>query len=119
VKFTYTFDQLRDIEKNQPLMYMNYKWSVENFGPINQSRYFTADYGVIEADSEKAACEKLFNMYNSDAMPIGYTGRTMSVSDIVNLWDYDNEEAPKTAWFCDSFCFVKLEESEEEDNERR
>ena len=119
MKFTYTFDQLRDIEENQHLRYMNYQWSVENYGPIDQNRYFTADYGVIEADSEKAACEKLFHMYNSDAMPAGYTGRCMSVSDIVNLWDYENEDAPKTSWFCDSFGFVKLEAPEEEDHERR
>lgn len=119
MKFTYTFDQLRDIDENAHLVYLNYQSTVENFGQIDQSRYFTADYGVIEAGSEKAACEKLFHMYNSDAIPAGYTGRCMSVSDIVNLWDYDNEEAPKTSWFCDSCGFVKLEEQEEKDNERR
>ena len=119
MKFTYTFDQLRDTEENREFRFMSYRWTVENFGPIDEDRYFTADDGVIEADSEKAACEKLFSKYNSAAMPAGYTGSCMSVSDIVNLWDYDNEEAPKTSWFCDSIGFVKLEEQEEKDNERR
>ena len=119
MKFTYTFDQLRDIEETRPLRYMNYKWSVENYGPIDQNRYFTADYGVIEANSAQAACEKLYTMYNSDAMPIGYTGRSMSVSDIVNLWDNDNEGAAKTSWYCDSIGFVKLEAPEGEGHERR
>lgn len=110
MKFTYTFDQLRDIEENRDLRFMDYTSSVEKFGPIDEDRYFTADFGVIEAGSENAACEKLFRKYNSDAMPVGYTGRRMSVSDIVNLWDYDNEESGKTSWYCDSFGFVKLEE---------
>lgn len=109
MRYSYTFDQLRDIDENRHLVFLNYNSAVENFGSIDGNRYFTADYGVIEAESEKAACEKLFQKYNSDAMPIGYTGRCMSVSDIVNLWDYDNEEDAKTSWFCDTFGFVKLE----------
>ena len=119
MRYLYTFDQLRDIEENRPLRYMNYKWSVGNFGQIDQSRYYTADNGVIEAASEKAACEKLYSMYNSATMPSGYTGRCMSVSDIVNLWDYDNEESAKTAWYCDSIGFVKLEDPEEKEHEGR
>ena len=114
MKYTYTFDQLRHVDENAHLMYLHYESAVTNFGPIDQSRYFTADYGTIEADSEESACEKLWRKYNFDKLPDEYDGRGMSVSDIVNLWNEETDPPVKTSWFCDSYCWVKLERLEDQ-----
>ena len=108
MKYTYTFDQLRDNKANLPAMFRNFEYMQEH-GGVDQSKYFTADSGTIEAETPQAACEKLFCIYNFDR-PVGYTGRSMSVSDIINLWDNEQDPPVKTAWFCDSIGFVKLEE---------
>ncbi|MBO5273657.1 MAG: hypothetical protein J6I45_03485, partial [Clostridia bacterium] len=52
-------------------------------------------------------CEKLYMRYNVDR-PAGYTGRSMSVSDIVNLWDNSGEEPIKTSWFCERIGFIRI-----------
>ncbi len=109
MKYTYTFDQLRDDADNiRNRLFVGYDYTVRNRGGIDLDKYFTADYGVIEADSEPEACEKLFRLYNIGQRPKGYTGRSMSVSDIVTLWDNDQEPPVKTIWFCDSFGFRQI-----------
>ena len=109
MKYTYTFDQLLDNEAGSAAMFMSYEW-MQKHGGVDQSNYFTADSGTIEAETELQACEKLFRFYNARYNLTGYYGRSMSVSDIVNLWDNEQDPPVKTAWFCDSFGFVKLEE---------
>ena len=109
MRFTYTFDQLRETDDNIYRRFMDYDYTVDRFGSVDQSRYFTADYRTVEVASEIAACEKLFTMYNTGEVR-GYTGRGMSVSDIVNLWDYNTEPSVKTVWFCDKIGFIRLED---------
>ena len=106
MKFTYTFDQLRENKAGIVAMFMNYEWTEKN-GGVDQENYFTADSGTVTADTPQEACEKLFCLYNFDH-PNGYQGRSMSVSDIVNLWDNSVEPPVKTSWFCDSIGFRKL-----------
>lgn len=106
-KYTYTFDQLRDNEAGIRAMFMNYTWAMQHDG-VDQDNYFTADSGTVEAASPLQACEKLYFIYNTD-YPAGYTGRSMSVSDIVNLWDNEQDPPEKTSWYCDSVGFLKLE----------
>ena len=108
MKYTYTFDQLRDNEAGAAARFMNYEWT-QNHGGVDTDNYFTADSGTIEADTPQEACERLFRFYNARYNLTGYNGRSMSVSDIVNLWD--NEQAPpvKTSWFCNRVGFVQLE----------
>lgn len=108
MKYTYTFDQLRGAPEAADRLFLSYESTVRQFGAVDQSRYFTADFGVVEAENETEACERLFRAYNSDVRPAGYDGRSMSVSDIVTLWDNDREPPVKTVWFCDSFGFVQL-----------
>ena len=64
----------------------------------------------IEASSPEAACERLVRKYNSgDPHELkGYEGRSMSVSDVVELWQVYETDEPHTAWFCDSCGFVQL-----------
>ena len=111
MKFTYTFDQLRDVPaENTYRLFENYERTMERFGAVDLDRYYTADYGVIEAETPEAACEALFKKYNVEH-PEDYTGRSMAVSDIVNLWDNSTDPPIKSTWFCDSIGFKRLEES--------
>lgn len=108
MKYAYTFDQLRGAPEAADRLFLSYESTVRQFGAVDQSRYFTADFGVVEAENETEACERLFRAYNSDVRPEGYEGRSMSVGDIVTLWDNDREPPVKTVWFCDSVGFVQL-----------
>jgi len=108
MKYTYTFNQIRGNTRDRVMKtFMNYERTVSYFGQINADDYFIADSGVIEAETPEAACEKLFSMYNINH-PAGYAGRSMSVSDIVNLWDNSKEPPEKTSWYCDSVGFVRI-----------
>ncbi len=108
MKYTYTFDQLRDYPpENVYRLFADYEEQLKHFGGIDLSLYFTADNGVVEAPDEPTACELLFRRYNIEP-PDGYTGRSMSVSDIVRLWDNSTDPPTQTTWFCDSFGFTRI-----------
>lgn len=107
--YTYTFDQLRFDNDNAYRLFANYERTVSRFGGVDISKYFTAHYGTVDAENETDACEKLFCLYNADERPSGYSGRSMSVSDIVNLWDNSADTSVKTTWFCDSVGFKRLD----------
>lgn len=109
-EYTYTLDQLREATEEQIYsLFMNYAWA-EKHGGVKLHNYFTADSGTIKASSPQAACEALFRIYNIDR-PAGYTGRSMSVSDIVSLWDNTTDAPVKTSWFCDSVGFVQIDDN--------
>lgn len=107
MKYTYTFDQLRGNEKGSHAMFMSYEWMQKN-GGVDLDNYFTADSGTIEAASPAEACEKLYRLYNAEYNLSGYAGRSMSVSDVVNLWDNEQDPPVKTSWYCDTIGFKKL-----------
>lgn len=109
MKYTYTFDQLRETDDNIPRLFMNMEATVEHFKAVDLSLYYTADNGVVEAPDPQTACEFLFRLYNADKRPEGYTGRSMSVSDVVNLWDNSVDPPKKSTWFCDSIGFKLLQ----------
>lgn len=111
MKYTYTFDQLKDCPgENTSRLFLDYKSTVRCFGGVDLTRYITADHGTIEAHTPQMACEKLYLIYNAEK-PEGYRGRSMSVSDIVTLWDNSVEPPQKSTWFCDSFGFKLLKDS--------
>lgn len=107
--FTYNFLLLKDTVENHYRRFEDYDTTVERFGGVELDRYFSGDCGQVEADSERDACEALFWRYNSDERPEGYTSRSMSVSDVVILWNEDTDPTEKTVWFCDSIGFKRLE----------
>lgn len=107
-EYTYTFDQIKESEDVNLLTFMDYDFSARH-GGVNPKIYFTADHGTISAASPVAACEKLFTLYNANR-PADYRGRSMSVSDIVNLWDNSTDTPVKTSWFCDSYGFVQIDD---------
>ncbi len=114
MRYTYTFDQLRDVPtENVYRLFLDYEETIRQYGAVDQSLYYTADNGVVEAPDPVVACECLFVMYNTAARPANYDGRSMSVSDIVNLWDNSTEPPTKTSWFCDSIGFKRLEDTHE------
>ena len=108
VLFTYDFLQLEDTLLNHARRFEDYESTVERFGGVDMSRYVSADCGHVAADSEPEACEELFYRYNMDR-PEGYRGRSMSVSDVVILYNENENPTAKTVWFCDSIGFRKLE----------
>lgn len=107
MKYTYCFNQLRDTDKAFRLQFLNYRQTGRR-GGVDLDNYFTADFGTIEASSPLAACEALYRKYNTDDRH-GYYGRSMSVSDVVELWPVDETQGYHTAWFCDSYGFVQLQ----------
>lgn len=110
MKYTYTFDQLRETDDNVLRRFVCYEYTIRDYGAVDLDRYYTVDYGVVDAPDPETACERLFSAYNVDKRPGGYTGRSMSVSDIVRLWDNSTEPPTKTTWFCDSIGFQRLED---------
>lgn len=107
MNYTYTFDQLRDNEAGIKNRFMNYEYAKAH-GGVDRNNYFTADRGIVEAETPLDACEKLFRFYNARCNLTGYAGRSMSVSDIVTLWDNTQNSPVKSSWYCDSVGFVQL-----------
>ena len=60
---------------------------------------------VFDGDVDCNTLEGVYTMFNTDH-PQGYVGRSLSVSDIVQVWDGGEEEAG--FYFCDSFGFKKV-----------
>lgn len=107
LKYTYTFDQLReDIPEAEERRFLDYGALFARYGGVNTTLYRTVDFGTVKAETEIEACERLFRAYNSDVRPEGYEGRSMSVGDIVVLWNNDRPSPVKSVWFCDSVGFV-------------
>ena len=107
-KYTYCLDMLRDTDEGNKRLFLNYDRTVKAFGKIEQSLYYTAEHGTIEAESPLDAADLLFIRYNRDPKPEGYTGRSMSVSDIIRLWDNEPDPPVMTTLFCDSINWKEL-----------
>ena len=80
--------------------FMCYEWAHDH-GGINLSDYHAVYSGVIEPqESITGMLEALYTQFNVKH-PLDYTGRSMSVSDIVEL-------DGKGFFFCDSIGFKRL-----------
>lgn len=62
--------------------------------------------GRVQAENHTAACEKLFEMFNSGLQPEGY--RSMSVGDFVTL----TEDESQTTYVCANTGWQAIPESE-------
>ena len=98
----YTIYQLVDIELEYA--FMRYGSAVRlGFDENNPLRDYEEFYsGVLEDEpgsTDDEYLEKIFTKFNRNH-PAGYTGRSVSVSDIIDL---NNQ-----LYYCDSFGFVKL-----------
>lgn len=108
-EFTYFLKQLKDEDTTILLRFLSYR-NAQQFGGVKPSNYFAAAGGTIVAANEEEACEKLFVRYNKGKLPCGYRGRSMSVSDIVELFDFSGTEEVKTIWYCDCVGFQQIDE---------
>lgn len=81
-------------------IFMNYDHTAENGGVMSEN-YRQIYGGEVYAGS----LENVFSLCNTD-FPPGYYGRSMSVSDVVEICEGRN----RGFWFVDSFGFKKLED---------
>ena len=89
-------------------LFLSYANTVRLFGAVNLDYYDTVFRGRISADGQRDACEKIFKIFNSDDRPEGYHGRSMSVSDVVDLRPDDEGPPILSTWSCDSIGFRLL-----------
>lgn len=106
--YSYNLHMLREIQENAEVRFLNFKFA-QQYGGVNPDAYYTVDSGTVKASTPELAAEEVFRRYNADELPVGYTGRSMSVSDIVDLFDCDTEPPTKTSWFCDSVGFIQID----------
>lgn len=93
---TFTIYQLPAEHNN---CFMNYEWA-EKHGGINVREYESIYTGEMEGTDPIAILEALYVTYNR-YRPEGYTGRSLSVSDLVALEDTGT-------YFCDSIGWKKI-----------
>ena len=60
---------------------------------------------VFSGDVEAKSCDDVWTIFNTN-LPDGYKGRSMSVSDVLEIVDLDNRSK---FFFCDSFGFKEIE----------
>lgn len=122
-KYEYTFEQLDAKKDLNGVMFLPYELAQE-YGGVRPDDYFVADSGAVYAEGPEKACEELFRLYNLQYRPNGYHGRSMSVSDIVQLWEAGSVGVIGSIWYCDSVGFTQINRrgervrKKEEDNEQ-
>lgn len=60
---------------------------------------------VFSGDVEAKSCDEVWTIFNAN-LPDGYKGRSMSVSDVLEIIDSDNQSK---FFFCDSLGFKEIE----------
>lgn len=60
---------------------------------------------VYTGDVEADTLEDVFAIFNI-RHPLGYCGRSMTLSDVVEVFESSGES---TFYFCDTFCFVPID----------
>ena len=108
--YTYCFNQLRELpEDNSSRLFLSYKDLLATVGPFELERYATVDHGTIKAAGPLDACERLFFRYNFQQETTNYWGRSMSISDVIELWDNRGPQPVKSVWYCDRIGFTQIE----------
>lgn len=84
------------------LLFASYEQTVRITGGKIKAEYYQKVFdGEVNADS----LESVYAMCNI-SHPAGYTGRSMSVSDVVEVRD---DRSGSSFFFCDSVGFVKID----------
>ena len=60
---------------------------------------------VFSGDVEAKSCDDVWTIFNTN-LPYGYKGRSMSVSDVLEIVDSDNQSK---FFFCDSYGFKEID----------
>lgn len=101
MKKAYAIGQLPDGHEN---LFMNYNWTLRH-GGWDLDEYECVWKGEIDVspnDSASDTLERIYAMFNGEEKPEGYAGRSLSVSDVVEI-------EGRGVWFCDSIGFRKME----------
>ena len=96
----YEIWQLKDTTENEPLYTADYNYASKF--RLTENRYNKVYEGVATAEDD--TLDKLFYKFNV-SRPDGFTGHSMSVSDVV-VFDVDGK---RTAWYCDRIGFKELQ----------
>lgn len=95
----YQIDDEKDIKRVRFLPYDN---AIAICNPLDASIYDKVYDGEVQA----GGLEEIFNIFNTE-MPDGYAGRSMSVSDVVVIYEQISDASPG-AYYCDNIGFRKL-----------
>ncbi|MBQ3935410.1 MAG: DUF3846 domain-containing protein [Clostridia bacterium] len=95
----YQIDETKDVDRRRFLSYDD----ALSFGPPDAKIYEKVFDGELQAGD----LEEIYDIFNTD-LPPGYAGRSMSVSDVVEISERTGD-APKGSYYCDVFGFRKLE----------
>lgn len=97
----YSIFMLKGEQASDHKLFMSYDWTMAH-GGVNLSEYVAVYTGHIEPEETVAeTLETIYRIFNLDR-PKDYTGRSMSVSDIIALEDTGT-------YFCDSIGFKKMD----------
>lgn len=96
--------QINDERDEHGVMFLNHD-TIERF---QKSKYIQSEIydKVFDGEVDCNTLEDVYTMFNTNH-PLGYVGRSLSVSDIVQIWDGGDEEVG--FYFCDSFGFRKVD----------
>lgn len=95
-KINYTIYQL-DINKHREYAFAGWNRVKNDF---SMDRYTEVFSGSIP--DSKNVLDELFIQFNDEYLPADYTGRSMSVSDVIRI--------PSGLYYCDSFGWQKIKE---------
>lgn len=104
---TYELYQLARGRKNARQRYLSYD-SMQQFGyTIDPRKYECVYMGELDGSNLKAELEALYRKFNGDfdREAMGYTGRSMSVSDVIVI----RGQGKPRAFYCDRIGFKEIE----------
>lgn len=96
---SYEIWQLKDTPENRPILFSDYAFA--SLYRLTESRYDKVYEAPAGPDTD--SLDKLYVKFNIDH-PADFTGRSLSMSDVVVL----NDNGQRTAWYCDSFGFREM-----------
>lgn len=82
------------------MKFIGYEDTLRHFGPLDLANYMPVYDGAVETND----IEELYEIFNCRHPP-GYAGHSLSVSDLLELYD----ESGSTFFFVDSFVIRKVE----------
>ena len=95
--------QIDNEKDDDSLSFLNYENTVKKAGEKIRSEIYGC---VYDGDVDCAGLEEVYKMFNIDC-PSEFTGHSLSVSDIVEVAESDNDECG--FYFCDSIGFKKVD----------
>lgn len=83
--------------------YMDYDYAIKH-GGIDESEYKNVFYGDVEAKD----LEDIYQIFNSKRVPT-HQGHSLSVSDVIEIIESDNEKLNGKCFFCDAVGFKTVD----------